>query len=98
MAHELDGILVAEIIRTFDRIVGVPFGIVSFDVAKRGGHAALRRARVRACGIQLADDRRLGAARGVQTRHQSRAARADNDHVKLMNICMNAPIANTQSL
>ncbi len=66
IGHELDGILVAQIVGTFDRVIGVPFGLVFFIIAQRRADAALRRARVRACGIQLADHSRLRAARGIQ--------------------------------
>ena len=86
LAHELDGILVAEVIGALDRVVGVPFGVVFFEIAERRANAALRRAGVRAGGIQFADDGCLGGRGGVQTRHQTRAARADDDHFKLMNV------------
>ena len=88
LAHELDRILVAQIIRAFDRVVRVPFGFVFFVVAQRGADAALRRARVRTRGIQFADDSSLCRPGCVQPGHESRAARADNDHIKLMNIAL----------
>ena len=86
MAHELNGVLVPEIVGAFDGIVGVPVRLVFLEVAERRSNAALRRAGVRACGIQLADDRGLRAARGVQACHQSGAARADHHHIELMQI------------
>ena len=87
IGHELDGILVAEIIRTFDRVIGVPFRLVFFIIAKRRTDAALRRARMGTRRIELADHSRLCAARGIQTCHQPRAPRADDYYFKLMNIC-----------
>ena len=61
VAHELNCVLVAEIIRTFDCVIHVPFGFVFFVIAQCRADATLRRARMRTRGIQLADDRRLRA-------------------------------------
>jgi hypothetical protein len=44
VAHELDRILVAQVIRAFDRVVGVPFGMVFFLACR-----ALRRCRPGRC-------------------------------------------------
>jgi hypothetical protein len=84
LAHKLDGILIAHIVRAFDRVVGVPFHAVFFEIAQRCTDAALRRACVRARRIKFADDRRLCSARCVQTCHETRASRSDDNHVKLM--------------
>ncbi len=51
IAHELDGILIAEIIRAFYRIIRVPFGMIFFGVAERRADSALRRASMGTCGI-----------------------------------------------
>ena len=48
LAHELDGILIAEPIRSLDRVVHVPAPIIGAHVAERRGDAALRRHRVAA--------------------------------------------------
>ena len=42
-AHELDRVLVTEVIGTFHRVVHVPVPVVFLVVAERSGHAALRR-------------------------------------------------------
>ena len=51
VAHKLDGILIAEVIRTFDRVVGVPFGMVLFGVAESRADAALGGPSMRTRGI-----------------------------------------------
>ncbi len=43
LAHELDGILVAEPVRALDGVVHVPAPIILAHVAERRGDAALRR-------------------------------------------------------
>ncbi len=85
--HELDRILITQIIRPFDSVVHVPFRFVFFVIAQRGRDTALRRTRVRACGIHLADHCGICRFGCVQTGHESRAAAADNHHIKLMNFC-----------
>src|SRR5829696_5133638 len=85
--HELDGILVAEIIRAFDRIVHVPLWPVFLIIPQGRADAALGRARMGTRRVELADDGRLCAARGIQTCHESRAPRADDHYFELMNIC-----------
>jgi len=84
VAHELDGILVAEVIGAFDRIVGVPFRVVFFQVAQGCANAALGGAGVRAGGVEFADYGGLGGLGGVQAGHQACAACAYHDHFKLM--------------
>ena len=91
IGHELDGILVAEIIGPLDRIIGVPLGFVFLVISQRRTDAALRRARMGTCRVELADDCRLCPARSIQSRHQSRAPRPDDNYFKLMNICHIAP-------
>ena len=68
LAHELDRILVAQVIAAFDGVIGVPLGMVFFIISQGCADAALRRAGVRTSRIQLADDGSLGRARGVQGR------------------------------
>ena len=55
-AHDLGGGLVDEVVAALHRVEGVPLPRVLFDVGQRGAHAALRRPRVRAGGIELGDD------------------------------------------
>src|SRR4029077_7514864 len=57
---------------------------VLFDIRERRGHAALRRARVRASGIQLRDDGRLRAGTGLYRRPHAGAAGAHDDDVELV--------------
>src|SRR5687767_12968332 len=47
-AHELDRVLVAEVVGALDRVVHVPVPVVRLVVAERRGDPALRRDRVRA--------------------------------------------------
>src|SRR5258708_40166828 len=48
--QDLCGGLVSEIITAFDRIIHMPFPVIFFLVAERGGHASLRCAFVGARG------------------------------------------------
>jgi len=52
-AHVLDGVLVAQPIRAFDRVVKMVMPIVFRHIAQRRAYAALRRHRVRAGGEYL---------------------------------------------
>ncbi len=82
LAHELDGVLVAEPVRALDGVVEVEAPVVLAHVAERGADAALRRHRVAAGGEHLADaggrQARFGQTEG---RTQTRAAGADDDDV-----------------
>ena len=66
VAHELDGILVAQVVGAFDGVVGMPFGVVFLLVAERRADAALGGAGMRAGGVEFADDGGLGGPGGVQ--------------------------------
>ena len=46
IAHEFDGILIAEIIRAFYRVIRVPFRMIFLGIAECCADAALRRAGV----------------------------------------------------
>ncbi len=85
IAHELDGILIAEIIGALDRIIGVPLRLVFLQVAEGGADAALRGAGVGTRGVELADDSGLGVAGSVEARHQARASGPDDDNFKFVN-------------
>ena len=63
-AHELDGVLVAEIVGTLDRVVHVPQPRVFAHVAERSADAALRGDRVRAGRKHLGQHRDLEAGLG----------------------------------
>ena len=80
--HVFDGVLVAEPVRSLDGVVHVPAPVIRMHVAERGGNAALRRDRVRACRKHLGDAG--GAKPGLAAadhRAQARAAGADHDDV-----------------
>lgn len=71
--HELDGVLVTQIIRALDRVEHVPVPGVRHHVGERGVHPALGGDRVRARRKDLGDDgnaqiRAGQLQRGVQTR------------------------------
>ena len=83
--HVLDGLLVAEPVRTLDGVVHVPAPIVLAHVAQRSGDAALGRHGVRAGGEHLGYagglQTGLGAAEGGP---QARSPSADHHHVELV--------------
>ena len=82
LAHELDGVLVAEPVRALDGVVEMEAPVVLAHVAERGGDAALRRHRVAARREHLGDagGRQAGFGK-AQRRAQARAAGADHDDV-----------------
>ena len=59
-AHDLDGVLVAEVVAAFDRLEGVLFPVVA-AVGEGGVDAALGGAGVAADGIELANEGGVGA-------------------------------------
>jgi len=84
VAHNLDRILIREIIRSFDGVEDVPLRVILFDVAQSRADAALSGAGVRASWVELADHSGLCIARGVEGSHQPGAACTHNDYVKAM--------------
>ena len=82
--QHLGGVLVHQVVAALDGVEHVPLPVVFFLVAQRGGDAALRRAGVRAGGIELADDGDAGVVRELHGGHQARAARADDHDIKLV--------------
>ena len=82
LAHLLDGVLVAEVVRALRGVEGVPEPVVLLLVAERGADAALGGAGVAAERVELRDDGHVGPALGgVEGRHEPGAARADDDDV-----------------
>ncbi len=82
LAHELDGVLVAEPVRPFDGVVHVPAPVVRTHVAERGADATLRGHGVTARGEQLGDARRREPCFGkAQRGAEPGAAGADDEHV-----------------
>ena len=84
LREDLGGVLVDEVVAALDGVEGVPLPAVLLDVRERRGHAALRRARVRAGGVELRDDRGLRAGAGLDRRAHAGAAGADDDDVELV--------------
>ena len=92
VAHELDRVLVAQVVGALDGVIGVPFGVVFFLAAERRADAALGGAGVRAGGVELADDGGLGRLGGIQPCHQTCAAGTHHDDFKLMCFHWAAPM------
>jgi hypothetical protein len=63
-AHVVDGVLVAEPVRTLDGVVHVPPPVVLSHVAERGVDTALRSDSVRTGGEELGHTRGLEASLG----------------------------------
>jgi hypothetical protein len=83
-AHVLDGILVAEVVRPFDRVEHVPMPVVRQHVRQRRVDPALRRNRVRAGREDLGDHRHPQVGGGEpQRRVQAGAAGADDQCIEL---------------
>ena len=79
--------LIGQVIAALDRVIGVIDRLVLVEVAQRRADAALRRAGMAAGRVELADHRDISAAlAGIQRRHQTSAARADDNHIVLMNL------------
>ena len=70
-AHELDGVLIAQIIRTFHRVIHVPVPVVRRDIAQCGGNAALGRYRVRTRREYLGHHRHLQARNRTTARRRA---------------------------
>src|SRR5690606_11904274 len=79
-----DRVLVGQVVRPLDGVEDVPLPVIFFMVAERSADAALGRARVRAGRVELADDRGVDTARGVECSHQPGAAPADDDSIILV--------------
>ncbi len=81
--HELDGVLVAEVVRALYRVVHVPMPVIGGDVTQRRRDAALRRHGVRARGEHFRQYRHFQPGlRQSQRGAHSGSSRADYHHVK----------------
>ena len=82
LAHEFDGVLIAEPVRALDGVVHVPPPIIGAHVAERGGDAALRSNGVAARGKHLGQagggESGLGQS---ESGAQPRTAGADHHHI-----------------
>jgi hypothetical protein len=82
-AEVLDGVLVAEPVGAFDRVVHVPAPVILAHVAERGGDAALRRDRMRTGREDLGDAGGPEARfAGAKRRPQAGSAGADHDDIE----------------
>jgi hypothetical protein len=84
LAHDLDGVLVSEVIAALDGVKGVPLPVVLFDVRQGRAHAALGRAGVAAGRVELGQHRGAHPWTGLDRRAHARAAGADDDDVVAM--------------
>ena len=81
LGHDLDGVLIGEVVTTLDGVEGVPLPVVLLDVGQRGAHAALSRAGVAAGGVELGQNRGAGTRGGFDRRTHPGAAGAHDDDV-----------------
>jgi hypothetical protein len=82
-AHELDGVLIAQVIRALHRVVHVPMPVVIRHIGQRRGDAALRRNGMRAGREHLGNQRHLQIGlRQLQRGAQTGAAAADDDRIE----------------
>jgi len=87
-AHELDGVLIAEVIRPLDGVEHVPVPVVFAHVSERGPNATLRCNRVGACWKDLGQHRNVEARLcELQRTAHAGATRSDNH-------CIKAPTGN----
>ncbi len=88
-AHVFDRVLIAEPVRTLDRVVEMEPPVVLAHVAERGRDAALRRDRMRARRKHFREARGLKPGRReAECRAQTRAAGADHDDVVLCSVIL----------
>src|SRR5258707_2000716 len=77
--QDLCGGLVYEIITAFDRVIHMPFPVIFFLVAERGGHASLGCACVGARGGHFTQHGNTGIWK-LYSGHQATATASANDH------------------
>lgn len=86
LREDLGGVLVDQVVAALDRVEGVPLPVVLLHVGQRGGHAALRGARVGAGGVELRQHGGAAALGRLDGRAHAGAARADDDGVVLVDL------------
>ena len=84
LAHDLDGVLVGEVVAALDGVEGVPLPVVLFDVGQCRAHAALRRAGVAARRVELRQHRGACPGTCLDGGPHTRAACADDHDVVAM--------------
>src|SRR5690606_175657 len=83
-AEHLDGILVTEVVAPLHGVEHVPLPAVLLDVSQGCADPSLRSAGMGTCRIQLAQHRDATGTCGIKSRHQSSAARADDQCIVLV--------------
>ena len=81
LAHDLDGVLVGEIVAALDGVEGVPFPVVLFDVGQRRAHPALSRTGVAPSRVQLGQDSGTHPRSGLHGGPHPGATGADDEDV-----------------
>jgi hypothetical protein len=85
LAHEFDGVLISQPVRTLHGVIHMPAPIVVAHVAERRGYAALRSDGMAARREHFGQTgSRQPSFRQTERGAQTRAARADHDHI----VCM----------
>ena len=79
--------MVDEVVPTFDRVKGVPFPTVLFNVCQSSRHTALSGSGVRAGGVELGNHGRLGVRASLDGCPHSGTSGADDDNVELVVVC-----------
>jgi hypothetical protein len=79
--QDFGGILIHEVVATFDGVEHVPFPVIFLGVSQCGTDPALGRSGMRARGIELADDRDVGLPGELNSSHQAGTTRANNDRI-----------------
>ncbi len=93
LAHDLDGVLVGEVVAALDGVEGVPLPVVIFDVGQRRAHSALRRAGVAAGRVQLRQHCGACPRTGLDRGPHARASCADDhDVVAMFDNHLSAPV------
>ncbi len=86
LRQDLGGVLVDQVVTALDRVEGVPLPVVLLHVRQRGGHAALRGARVGAGRVELGQDRGAAALGRLDGGPHTGATGADDDGVVLVDL------------
>ena len=84
LAHDLDGVLVGEVVAALDGVEGVPLPVVLFDVGQRRAHPALGRAGVAAGRVELGQHRGAHPGPCLDGGAHAGAAGTDDDDVVAM--------------
>src|SRR4030067_1068079 len=81
--HDLNGILIAEVVASFHRIEEMPFPPVLFFISKRGGNPALRRARMGTRGKDLAHHSHRGLIHALPSRPKACQTCSNDEDINL---------------